>query len=86
MVRLEEEHTARICVASPAHAQEADREARAEAAREVPNDMWVCHREGATWGIACNREGWDVCREVFERWCAECEVIWAREDVLGLID
>ena len=30
-----------------------------------------------------DRESQDACREAFERWCREHEVVWAREDKLG---
>jgi hypothetical protein len=75
LVALEEEHAARICAAEPARAQEADREARAEAAREVRNGMRVRREEGAAQGVAHDRKGQDARREAFERWRAEREVV-----------
>jgi len=53
LVALEEEHAARICIAEPARAQEADRETRAEAAREMRNGMRV--RRGGLHAIGMAR-------------------------------
>jgi hypothetical protein len=76
----------RICVAEPARAQEAEREAEAEVAQEVRNGMRVHHGEGSAQGGARNREGQDAHREAFDRWRGEREVVWARGDVLGCLD
>jgi len=57
-----------------------------EADREVRNGMRVRRGEGAARGVARDREGQDTRREAFERWRAEREVVWAREDVLGRLD
>jgi len=84
LVALEEKHAVRICAEEPSRAQEAEREARAEAAREDRNGMSVRCGEGAARGVARDREGQDARREAFERWCEEREVVWAREDMLGI--
>jgi hypothetical protein len=40
--------------------------------------------EGTARGVARDREGQDARSEAFERWCEEREVVWAREDMLGI--
>jgi hypothetical protein len=52
----------------------------------VRTGMRVRRGEGVARGVAGDREGQDTRREAFERWRAEREVVWAREDVLRCLD
>ena len=81
LVALEDAHAA-----LPAHTDEtASTAARAEAVRTMRNSMRVRKGEGGK-GPARDRAGQQARREAFERWRAEQEGAWAREDSLARLD
>ena len=85
LIALEDQQAARICLAEPMRAKQAESEARAEALRTVKNAMRVPRGKGGK-GHERDREGQRARREVFERLHAEREVEWAREDALTRLD
>jgi hypothetical protein len=84
-VALQDQQAARICAEEPVHAKDVDDKALAEVLRTsgtTKNGIRVRRGEGEK-GSGRDREGQQAHREGFQRWLAECEIEWAREDVLA---
>ena len=85
LVNLEDTHAASLAASEPSRTDESCAAARAEAQRAMRNSMRVVRKgEGAV--QVRDRAGQQVRREVFGRWRAEQEGVWAREDLLARLD
>ncbi len=85
LVELEDAHAASLAATEPSRTDETSAAARAEAERTMRNGLRVRKGEGAR-GAARDRAGQQERREEFERWRAEQEGAWAREDTLERLD
>ncbi|KAH9050382.1 hypothetical protein EDB83DRAFT_2676752 [Lactarius deliciosus] len=85
LVALEDTHAADLAATEPSRADETCAAARAEAERTMRNSLRVRKGEGGR-GAARDRAGQQARREELERWRAEREGVWAREDTLARLD
>ncbi|KAH9164659.1 hypothetical protein EDB89DRAFT_2077804 [Lactarius sanguifluus] len=85
LVALEDTHAADLAATEPSRADEACAAARTEAERTMRNSLRVRKGEGGS-GAARDRAGQQARREELERWRAEQEGVWAREDTLARLD
>ncbi|KAH8984357.1 hypothetical protein EDB86DRAFT_149961 [Lactarius hatsudake] len=85
LVALEDTHAADLAATEPSRADETCAAARAEAERAMRNSLRVRKGEGGR-GAARDRAGQQARREELERWRAEQEGVWAREDTLARLD
>ncbi|KAI9430350.1 hypothetical protein H4582DRAFT_1818772, partial [Lactarius indigo] len=85
LVALEDTHAAVLAATEPSRADETCAAARAEAERTIRNGLRVRKGEGGR-GAARDRAGQQARREELERWRAEQESSWAREDTLARLD
>ena len=85
LVKFEDQQAALICAEEPVRAKKVEDEAREETLRAMKNGMRARRGEGEK-GRGRDREGQEARRETFERWRAERENEWAREDALARLD
>lgn len=85
LVALEDTHAAGLAATEPSRADETCAATRAEAERTMRNSLRVQKGEGGR-GAARDRAGQQARREELERWRAEQEGVWAREDTLARLD
>ncbi|KAH8987427.1 hypothetical protein EDB92DRAFT_1778038, partial [Lactarius akahatsu] len=85
LVVLEDTHAAALAATEPSRADETCAAARTEAERTMRNSLRARKGEGGR-GAARDRVGQQERREELERWRAEQEGVWAREDTLARLD